>query len=105
MEGTLPDGTVFDSSYERNKPTSFRVNQVIKGWTEALQLMPVGSKWEIYIPQELAYGERQAGQIKPFSTLIFTVELVNIIKPEVEEPASDSKKPAAKTTKKTTAKK
>ena len=67
--------------------------------------MPVGSKWEIYIPQELAYGERQAGQIKPFSTLIFTVELVNIIKPEVEEPASDSKKPAAKTTKKTTAKK
>ena len=105
-EGKTIDGNVFDSSYKRNpQTTQFACNQVIKGWTEALQLMPVGSKWEIYIPQELAYGERQAGQIKPFSTLIFTVELVNIIKPEVEEPASDSKKPAAKTTKKTTTKK
>ena len=79
-EGKTIDGNVFDSSYKRNPQTSkFRCNQVIKGWTEALQLMPVGSKWELYIPQELAYGERQAGQIKPFSTLIFTVELVDIV--------------------------
>ncbi len=79
-EGKTIDGNVFDSSYKRNPQTSkFRCNQVIKGWTEALQLMPVGSKWELYIPQELAYGERQAGKIKPFSTLIFTVELVDIV--------------------------
>ena len=104
-EGKMIDGTVFDSSYKRNPQTAkFACNQVIKGWTEALQLMPVGSKWEIYIPQELAYGERQAGQIKPFSTLIFTVELVGIEKPEAEETAKDSKKPAAKTTTKATAK-
>ncbi len=76
-EGKMIDGTVFDSSYERNpQTTKFRCDQVIKGWTEALQLMPAGSKWELYIPQELAYGERQAGKIKPFSTLIFTVELL-----------------------------
>lgn len=76
-EGKMIDGTVFDSSYERNpQTTKFRCDQVIKGWTEALQLMPTGSKWELYIPQELAYGERQAGKIKPFSTLIFTVELL-----------------------------
>lgn len=80
-EGKMIDGTVFDSSYKRNPQTSkFRCDQVIKGWTEALQLMPVGSKWELYIPQELAYGERQAGNIKPFSALIFTVELVGIEK-------------------------
>ena len=80
-EGKLIDGTVFDSSYKRNPQTSkFRCDKVIKGWTEALQLMPVGSKWELYIPQELAYGERQAGTIKPFSTLIFTVELIGIEK-------------------------
>lgn len=78
-EGKMIDGTVFDSSYKRNPQTAkFRCDQVIKGWTEALLLMPVGSKWELYIPQELAYGERQAGQIKPFSTLIFTVELLGI---------------------------
>ena len=78
-EGKLIDGTVFDSSYKRNpQTTSFACNQVIKGWTEALTMMPVGSKWELYIPQQLAYGERQAGNIKPFSTLIFTVELVEI---------------------------
>ena len=80
-EGKMIDGTVFDSSYRRNpQTTSFRCDQVIKGWTEALQLMPVGSKWELYIPENLAYGERQAGQIKPFSTLIFTVELEGIEK-------------------------
>ena len=89
-EGKMSDGTVFDSSYKRNPQTSkFRCDQVIKGWTEALLLMPVGSKWELYIPQELAYGERQAGNIKPFSTLIFTVELMGIeaskdIKPDTK---------------------
>ncbi len=86
-EADGPDGNVFDSSYKRNpQTTSFRCNQVIKGWTEALTMMPVGSKWEIYIPQELAYGERQAGQIQPYSTLIFTVELISI------EKASDASK-------------
>ena len=85
-EGKTIDGNVFDSSYKRNPQTSkFRCNQVIKGWTEALQLMPIGSKWELYIPQELAYGERQAGQIKPFSTLIFTVELLGIERDEAEK--------------------
>ena len=79
-KGTLIDGTEFDSSYKRNEPTTFRANQVIKGWTEALTMMPVGSKWEIYVPQELAYGAREAGQIKPYSTLIFEVELLGIEK-------------------------
>lgn len=79
-EGRLIDGTVFDSSYERKQPTSFACNQVIKGWTEALTHMPVGSKWEIFIPQDLAYGNREAGKIPPFSTLIFTVELLEIEK-------------------------
>lgn len=80
-KGTLIDGTEFDSSYKRNAPSSFRANQVIKGWTEALTMMPVGSKWELYIPQELAYGARETGgQIKPFSTLIFEVELLEIEK-------------------------
>ena len=80
-KGTLIDGTEFDSSYKRNEPATFRANQVIKGWTEALTMMPVGSKWELYIPQELAYGARETGgQIKPFSTLIFEVELVEIEK-------------------------
>ena len=79
-KGTLIDGTEFDSSYKRNEPATFRANQVIKGWTEALTMMPVGSKWELYIPQELAYGSRESGQVKPFSTLIFEVELVGIEK-------------------------
>ena len=79
-KGTLIDGTQFDSSYDRKEPTTFRANQVIKGWTEALTMMPVGSKWELYIPQDLAVGAREAGQIKPFSTLIFEVELVGIEK-------------------------
>ena len=79
-KGILIDGTEFDSSYKRNEPATFRANQVIKGWTEALTMMPVGSKWELYIPQELAYGSRDQGQIKPFSTLIFEVELLSIEK-------------------------
>ena len=79
-KGTLIDGTEFDSSYKRNEPATFRANQVIKGWTEALTMMPVGSKWELYIPQDLAYGPRGQGQIKPFSTLIFEVELLDIVK-------------------------
>ena len=78
--GTLIDGTEFDSSYSRNEPTTFGANQVISGWTEALTMMPVGSKWILYIPQELAYGNRDMGQIKPFSTLIFEVELLEIVK-------------------------
>ncbi|MBQ8968138.1 MAG: FKBP-type peptidyl-prolyl cis-trans isomerase [Bacteroidaceae bacterium] len=79
-EGHLIDGTEFDSSYKRNEPATFGCNQVIKGWTEALTLMPVGSKWELYIPQELAYGDRETGNIPPYSTLIFTVELLEIVK-------------------------
>jgi len=78
-EGTLIDGTVFDSSYKRGTPAEFGVTQVIKGWTEALQLMKEGAKWELYIPYNLAYGSRGAGEdIKPFSALIFTVELISI---------------------------
>ena len=80
-EGHLFDGTVFDSSYKRGQPATFQVNQVIAGWTEALQLMPVGSKWELYIPYQLAYGDRETGKdIKPYSALIFTVELKGIEK-------------------------
>ena len=77
-KGTLIDGTEFDSS--KDKPATLSVRGVIKGWQEALKMMPVGSKWELYIPQELAYAERQSGKIKPFSTLIFEVELVSIEK-------------------------
>lgn len=78
--GTLIDGTVFDSSYDRGQPIDFAVNGVIAGWTEALQLMPVGSKWRLYVPYNLAYGERGAGAaIGPFSTLIFDVELLDIV--------------------------
>ena len=77
--GTLIDGTVFDSSVERGKPAKFGVTQVIKGWVEALQLMPVGSKWRLFVPSNLAYGEQGAGNdIEPNSTLIFEVELLGI---------------------------
>lgn len=77
--GTLIDGTEFDSSYKRGQPATFPVNGVIKGWTEALQLMPVGSKWQLFVPPDLAYGARGAGnEIGPNSTLIFEVELQSI---------------------------
>lgn len=79
-EGRLLDGKVFDSSYKRGQPATFGVSQVIPGWTEALTLMPAGSKWELYIPQELAYGAREQREIPPFSCLIFTVELLEIEK-------------------------
>ncbi|WP_422925272.1 FKBP-type peptidyl-prolyl cis-trans isomerase [Singulisphaera sp. PoT] len=79
-EGKLVDGTVFDSSYKRGEPASFQVNQVIKGWTEALQLMKTGAKWRLFIPSELAYGEnpRPGGPIRPFDALVFEVELISI---------------------------
>jgi FKBP-type peptidyl-prolyl cis-trans isomerase len=78
--GTLIDGTVFDSSVERGQPASFGVNQVIAGWTEVLQLMPVGSKWKVFIPSEIAYGAnpRPGGAIKPNMALIFEIELISI---------------------------
>jgi len=80
-EGRLIDGTVFDASTRHgSEPAEFTPQQVIRGWTEALTMMPVGSKWRLFIPSELAYGERDSGQIKPFSTLIFDVELVEIVK-------------------------
>ena len=119
-EGKTIEGKVFDSSYTRNpQTTDFRPNQVIKGWTEALCMMPEGSKWELYIPQELAYGSRQMGQeIKPYSTLIFTVELVKVKQPEPAAKPAETKtdakatssaktgtKTAAKSTKTTAAKK
>ena len=91
-EGRLVDGTVFDASAKHgDKPSEFRPNQVIKGWTEALTMMPVGSKWQLYIPYELAYGEKEAGNIKPFSALIFDVELVGIDRPKPETPEVDKK--------------
>lgn len=77
-EGRLIDGTVFDSSYKRGEPATFAPSQVIKGWTEALTMMPVGSKWQLYIPQELGYGSRQSGPIPAYSTLIFDVEVLGI---------------------------
>lgn len=85
--GRLLDGTEFDSSYTRGEPAEFPVRGVISGWVEALQLMPVGSKWELYIPSDLAYGPRgtQGGPIGPNATLIFEVELLDIVTPEVEE--------------------
>ena len=78
-EGTLINGQVFDSSIKRGQPAVFGLNQVIRGWTEALQLMPTGSKWRLFLAPELAYGDRQAGElIEPNSTLIFDVELLGI---------------------------
>ena len=78
--GTLIDGTVFDSSVDRGTPAEFTVSQVIPGWIEGLQLMSVGSKYKFYIPEALAYGARDMGTIKPFSTLVFEVELIEIQK-------------------------
>ena len=77
-EGKTLDGKVFDSTYKRNEPVELRANQVSKGWTEALVHMPEGSVWEVYIPQNLAYGERETGSIKPFSALVFKIELVKV---------------------------
>lgn len=77
-EGKTIDGKVFDSSYNRKEPTTFRANQVIKGWTEALVHMPAGSVWEVYIPQDKAYGSQNAGNIKPFSALVFKIELIEV---------------------------
>jgi len=83
-EGTLIDGTVFDSSYKRGNPATFGVTQVIQGWVEGLQLMEEGAKWKLYIPYDLAYGERGSPPtIKPFSALIFTVELISIQHSEI----------------------
>lgn len=82
-KGTLLDGTEFDSSYKSNEPAEFQVDGVIKGWTEILQVMPVGSKYIVWVPSELAYGERQASrEIKPNSTLVFEIELLDIVKDE-----------------------
>jgi FKBP-type peptidyl-prolyl cis-trans isomerase FkpA len=78
--GTLTDGTKFDSSVDRGEPAVFGVNQVIKGWQEGIQLMPVGSKFKLYIPYELGYGEQGTGPIPPYSTLVFEVELLEIVK-------------------------
>jgi FKBP-type peptidyl-prolyl cis-trans isomerase len=90
--GTTIDGKVFDSSVERGEPVTFGLGQVIKGWTEALSLMPVGSKWKIYIPSELGYGEQAAGpKIKPNSTLIFEVELISIEPTPAATPAPETK--------------
>jgi FKBP-type peptidyl-prolyl cis-trans isomerase len=92
-KGTLLNGKEFDSSYKRGEPATFPVGQVIKGWTEALQLMPVGSKWELYIPADLAYGSKQAGpDITPGSTLVFEVELLSI-KPKVDPAAAPAVTP------------
>ena len=79
-EGRTIEGKVFDSSYNRGEPVEMRCNQMIKGWTDALTHMPAGSVWEVYIPQELAYAEREAGDIKPFSALVFKIELIDVVK-------------------------
>jgi FKBP-type peptidyl-prolyl cis-trans isomerase FklB len=102
-EGRFIDGKVFDASNKHgDKPVELRTDQVIKGWTEALTMMPVGSKWQLYIPYELAYGERDMGEIKPYSALVFDVELVGIDKPapETPEPAEEAPDNKSKKTKK-----
>lgn len=96
--GTFLNNTEFDNSYKRGKPSTFPVTGIIKGWTEALQLMPVGSKWQLFIPPDLAYGERGRPGIGPNSTLVFEVELVSI-EPKTEAPAPNAvpKPPASPT--------
>jgi FKBP-type peptidyl-prolyl cis-trans isomerase 2 len=105
--GTKIDGTKFDSSYDRGQPATFPLNGVIKGWSEGLQLMPVGSKYKLYVPADLAYGENAPGPIGPNATLIFEVELLGIEDAAAAKPAAgakpgapaikpvDAKKPAA----------
>ena len=100
-EGKTVDGKIFDSSYTRTDPTNtFQANRLIKGWTEALTRMPVGSTWELFIPYQLAYGESGSGEIKPYSALIFKVELIGIEKPAEKEKVQVQQKTAKKTTKK-----
>ena len=91
-EGRLIDGTVFDSSYERNEPTEMAINMVVPGFAEALKNMPVGSTWEVYIPAEQAYAERELDKIKPFSTLIFKIELLEIVESVDEDDYIDDEK-------------
>ena len=93
--GTKIDGTKFDSSYDRNQPATFPLNGVIKGWTEGMQLMPVGSKYKLFIPADLGYGENGPGPIGPNATLIFEVELLDIEKPS-DKPAAEAAKPGMK---------
>ncbi len=93
--GTKIDGTKFDSSYDRGQPATFPLNGVIKGWTEGMQLMPVGSKYKLFIPADLGYGENGPGPIGPNATLIFEVELLDIEKPS-DKPAAEAAKPGAK---------
>ena len=105
-KGTLIDGKEFDSSYKRGEPATFAVNGVIKGWTEALQLMPVGSKWQLFVPPDLAYGDRGAGaDIGPNATLIFDVELMSIEKKEAADKAPAAEKTPSKAPAKTPDKK
>jgi FKBP-type peptidyl-prolyl cis-trans isomerase FklB len=97
--GTLIDGTEFDNSYKRNRPAEFAVKGVIKGWTEALQLMKEGAKWELYIPANLAYGERGRPNIPPNSTLIFEIELLEIVKPDPNANKAKAAQPTIKVNK------
>lgn len=91
--GTLIDGTEFDSSYKRGSPTTFAPNQVVKGWTEAMQLMGEGDKWELYLPSELAYGDMQRGpHIKPGAVLVFTLEMLKVNGASKPKPASSADK-------------
>lgn len=99
-EGKLIDGTVFDSSYKRNQPATFKPKDVIKGWTEALKMMPEGSVYELYIPYNLAYGERGNQSIPPFSTLVFKVEVIKVKQPEAKKAAALTPAKKAETDKK-----
>ncbi|MFA6873392.1 MAG: FKBP-type peptidyl-prolyl cis-trans isomerase, partial [Bacteroidaceae bacterium] len=101
--GTLIDGTEFDSSFKRKEPLTIQADRVIKGWTEALTMMPVGSKWVLYIPQELGYASREAGKIPPFSTLVFEIELLEVVNDAADASAAVKNAVAAKEAKATKA--